>query len=170
MSNWNLKPNNCKCKLLLSTFTTKQIYWGVPFHRKWNTYLYPTCLGWLCFTYPCLAYFHLIHCSSHSLTLLLQEMARETKSPRPLCRKQEFYYASGLRGGNFSKPWALISVRWVIYPWGGLCNQGVFVVRWFTGGQKDKSVTEKQVGYRVSPYRMWLQSQETLQSLAEGLW
>jgi hypothetical protein len=42
---------------------------------------------------------------------------------------------------------------------------------WFTGGQKDKSVIEKQVGYRVSlqsPYRVWSQSQETLQSLAEG--
>jgi hypothetical protein len=27
---------------------------------------------------------------------MLREMARETKSPRPLCRKQEFYYASRL--------------------------------------------------------------------------
>jgi hypothetical protein len=38
------------------------------------------------------------------LNHLLTEMVRETKSPRPLCRKQECYYTSGLRGDNFSKP------------------------------------------------------------------
>jgi hypothetical protein len=32
------------------------------------------------------------------------EMLRETKSLRPLCRKQEFYYARRLQGDNFSKP------------------------------------------------------------------
>jgi hypothetical protein len=54
---------------------------------------------------------------------LLREMARDTKLPRPPCRKQEFYYASRLRGDKFSKPRALISVRrWVIYPLGGLSN------------------------------------------------
>jgi hypothetical protein len=36
--------------------------------------------------------------------ILLRETKRETKSPRPLCRKQEFYYARGLRGDNFSRP------------------------------------------------------------------
>jgi hypothetical protein len=42
---------------------------------------------------------------------------------------RNFYYASRLRGDNFSKPWAPIIVRkWVIYPSGGLCNQGVFAV------------------------------------------
>jgi hypothetical protein len=81
--------------------------------------------------------------------LLLWAMARETKSLRPLCSKQEFYYASRLRGDNFSKPRAPISVRrWVIYPPGGLCNQGVLqcmVHRW----------SERQVGYRETS---WLQS------------
>jgi hypothetical protein len=58
---------------------------------------------------------------------LLWVMARETKSLRPFCRKQEFYYASRLRGGKTSKPWAPISVRrWVIFSLGGLCNQVFF--------------------------------------------
>jgi hypothetical protein len=35
---------------------------------------------------------------------MLREMERETNSPRPLCRKQEFYYASRLRGDKFSNP------------------------------------------------------------------
>jgi hypothetical protein len=38
--------------------------------------------------------------------------------------------------------------------------------------RKKSQVTEKQVGYRVSPqppYRMWSQSEESLKSLAEGL-
>jgi hypothetical protein len=103
---------------------------------------------------------------------MLRETVRETKSLRPLCRKQEFYYASRLRGAEFSKPRAPISVRRWVYTPSGLCNQGG-CSRWFTEGQKDKSVTQKQVGCRVSPqppYRMWSQSQETLQSLAEGLW
>jgi hypothetical protein len=48
---------------------------------------------------------------------LLWEMMRETKSPRPLCRKQEFYYASRLKGDKFSELQCLISVRRrVIYP------------------------------------------------------
>jgi hypothetical protein len=32
--------------------------------------------------------------------MMLRETARETKSLRPLCRKQEFYYASRLRGDS----------------------------------------------------------------------
>jgi hypothetical protein len=60
---------------------------------------------------------------------MLWETARETKSLRPLCSKQEFYYASRLMEDKFAKPWALIIVRrWVIYPQGGLCKQGFFVV------------------------------------------
>jgi hypothetical protein len=70
------------------------------------------------------------------------EMARETKSLRPLCSNQGFYYGSRLRGDNFSKPWAPISIRrWVIYSPGGLCNKGVFVVY--------GSVTRKQIVYRI---------------------
>jgi hypothetical protein len=42
--------------------------------------------------------------SAICIKILLWEMARETKSPRPLCRMQEFYYARELRGDNFSKP------------------------------------------------------------------
>jgi hypothetical protein len=34
----------------------------------------------------------------------LRKTVRETKSPRPLCRKQEFYDAGRLRGDKFSKP------------------------------------------------------------------
>jgi hypothetical protein len=44
---------------------------------------------------------------------------------------------------------------------------GSFCSIWFTGGQKDKSVTEKEVGYTVFPqslYRMWSQLQETLRA------
>jgi hypothetical protein len=74
---------------------------------------------------------------------------RETKWLSPLCRKQEFYYGSTLRGDNFSKPWAPISVRrWVIYPPGGLCNQGFFavygsqVVRKTNQLQRNKLITE----------------------------
>jgi hypothetical protein len=55
----------------------------------------------------------------------------------------------------------------MVYVTRGVCS------RWFTGGQEDKSVTEKQVGCRVfpqPPYRMWSPSQETFQSLADGLW
>jgi hypothetical protein len=60
---------------------------------------------------------------------MLQDMMRETKSLRPLCGKQEFYCADRLRGDMFSKLWASIRVRrWVIYPPGGLCNQGFFAV------------------------------------------
>jgi hypothetical protein len=36
--------------------------------------------------------------------LVLWEMVRETKSSEPHCRKQDFYYASRLRGDKFSKP------------------------------------------------------------------
>jgi hypothetical protein len=36
--------------------------------------------------------------------IMLQKTERETKSPRPLCQKQEFYYSSILRGDKFSKP------------------------------------------------------------------
>jgi hypothetical protein len=40
--------------------------------------------------------------SFHCLCLtVFREMARETKSPGPICRKQEFYDASRLRGDKF---------------------------------------------------------------------
>jgi hypothetical protein len=39
----------------------------------------------------------------------------------------------------------------LIYPPCGLCNQEVFNSIWFAGGQRDKSVTQKQAGYRISP-------------------
>jgi hypothetical protein len=55
-------------------------------------------------------------------------MARETKSPRPLCRKQEFYYASSLRGISSQSPdpdqcqeIGYIPPRRVIQP-GGFCQ------------------------------------------------
>jgi hypothetical protein len=49
----------------------------------------------------------------------------------------------------------------VVYVTRGFCSI------WFTGGQKDKSVTEKQVGYRVSP----LQNVVTITGkLAEPSW
>jgi hypothetical protein len=60
---------------------------------------------------------------------MLQAMVRETKSLRPLCRKQEFYYTSRLRGDDFSNPWALIGVRrWVIIPPRRVIQPGVFAV------------------------------------------
>jgi hypothetical protein len=60
---------------------------------------------------------------------MLWEMMREIRSLRSLCRKQEFYYASRIRGDKFSKTWALLSVRrWVIYPPRGLCNQEFFCI------------------------------------------
>jgi hypothetical protein len=34
---------------------------------------------------------------------VLQEMVRETKSLRPHCRKEEFYYASRLKGDKLAK-------------------------------------------------------------------
>jgi hypothetical protein len=37
-------------------------------------------------------------------SVFLLETARKTKSPRPLCRKQEFYDPRRLRGDKFSKP------------------------------------------------------------------
>jgi hypothetical protein len=43
-------------------------------------------------------------CRQDANLLMLREMATETKSLRPLCRTQEFYYASGLRADNLSKP------------------------------------------------------------------
>jgi hypothetical protein len=69
------------------------------------------------------------------------------KSLRPLCRKQGFYYASRLRRGKFSKPWAPISVRrWVIYSPGPLCNRrGGGFSTWLTGGHKDKSVQRNKL-------------------------
>jgi hypothetical protein len=46
----------------------------------------------------------LSHGSSSRPLTLLQETARETKSSRPLCRKQEFYDPRRFRGDKFSKP------------------------------------------------------------------
>jgi hypothetical protein len=72
---------------------------------------------------------------------MLWKMVREIKSPRPLCRKQEFYYASRLRGDKVSKPWAPISVRrWVIYPWEGYAARGF--LQYMGQLQEDKLVTE----------------------------
>jgi hypothetical protein len=61
-------------------------------------------------------------CQFWSLPFLANapEMLRETKSPRPLCRKQGFYYASRLRGGKFSKPGApSVSGDGLYTPWEG---------------------------------------------------
>jgi hypothetical protein len=66
------------------------------------------------------------------------------------------------------EPWS-VSGDGLYTPQVGNVTREFFSV-WFTGGQKDKSVTEKGVGYRVSPnphYKMWSQLQQTLQSWLE---
>jgi hypothetical protein len=59
---------------------------------------------------------------------------------------RNFYYASRLRGDKFSKPWAPSESGGELYiPQVGDVT-GDFCHRWFTCGQKDKPVTEKQAG------------------------
>jgi hypothetical protein len=94
-------------------------------------YMHPQLLI-LCFD------FYVFHPKVH---IVLWETERETKSPRPFCRKQEFCYASSLREiiSQSPKPQSVWGEGF--YPSGGLCNQGIFAAY--------GSVTGKQVGYRI---------------------
>jgi hypothetical protein len=80
---------------------------------------------------------------------LLWETARETKSLRPLCRNQEFYYAtdSGEINSQSPEPWSVsgdvLYTPQVVYVTRGVLQYMVY--RW----------SERQVSYRETS---WLQS------------